>query len=234
MYETVKRLRQYASQIFCYAIANGLAETDPTQPIIKALKTKKVEHRKAMELSELPQFLSKIERNEARLYPQTLLALKLMVLTFTRKKELTDAMWDEIDFNDKVWVIPAERMKMGKSHIVPLSNQALALFQEVRELNQYSDYVFPSYINPRKSMHEDTPLRALYSLGYKGIATIHGFRAMAMTAIIEKLGYSPDIPDAQLAHAKRNSLGEAYDRAQYLPERTKMMQEWANFVDGVK
>ncbi len=231
VYETTKRLRQYASQIFCYAIATGRAETDPTQPIIGALKTKKVEHHKSMEVSELPNFLKKIEANEKRLYRQTILSLKLMNLTFTRKRELTEAKWKEIDFKGAMWTIPEERMKMGKSHLVPLSKQSLKILEELKTLNGQSEYIFTSIIAPRKPMNEDTPLRALYSMGYKGIHTVHGFRALAMTAILENLGYSFDIADAQLAHSKNNSLGDTYDRSKYLSQRKVMMQDWANYID---
>ncbi len=233
VYETTKRLRQYASQIFKYAIASGVADNDPSYHIQGALKTKKVEHQKSLPLSELPELLQKLERNDARLYPQTRLALKLMILTFTRKKELSHAKWDEISFEDKMWIIPAERMKMKKDHIVPLSKQSFALFKELKELNGDWEYVFPSPHKPRQPMHEDSILRALYRLGYKGAATIHGFRALAMTTIMEKLGYRYEVPDRQLAHSKGSSVKAAYDRAEFLQERTKMMQDWADYLDEV-
>jgi integrase len=233
VYETTKRARQYASQIFQYAIATGRAENDPSISLVKAIKTKEVEHHKAMEISELPAFLQKINANEARLYKQTCLALRLMVLTFTRKKELTHARWQEINFKDKTWIIPAERTKMKKPHIVPLSKQALAIFEELKVINGEWEYVFTGQHSQRKPMNPDTILRALYRLGYKGDATIHGFRAMAMTAILENLGYPFDVADAQLAHSKKGSLGAAYDRAKYIKQRTLMMQDWSNYIDDL-
>ena len=115
----------------------------------------------------MPELLRKLERNDARLFPQTRLALKLLVLTFTRKKELAHAKWEEINFDDKTWIIAAERMKMKKEHIVPLSTQSIAILNELKEMNDNWDYVFPSQISTRKPMNEDTILRALYNLGYK-------------------------------------------------------------------
>ena len=232
--EMTRRVRQYAKQIFDYAIAHDLVETNPTAPITRAFKTKKVEHQKALPLEELPNLLQKIEQNDARLYPQTRLALKLMLLTFTRKKELTDAKWKEINLKDKVWIIPAKRMKMKKEHIVPLSDQSVAIFKELQEISSQWEYVFPSFTSPRKPMHEDTILRALYRFGYKGQATIHGFRALAMSTIMEKLGYRFEVPDRQLAHSRGNNVKAAYERAEFLDDRKRMMQDWADYLDKIR
>ncbi len=232
--DTVKRCRQASNQIFRFAIASGKAKYNPASDIAEALQTKQVEHHKSMPLELLPEFLDKIERNEARLYKQTILALKMMVLTFTRKKELSHAKWEEISFEDKLWVIPAERMKMKKEHIVPLSKQAIEILTELKEINDHWEYVFPSPVKMQKPMHEDTILRAIYKLGYKGIATIHGFRALAMTTIMEELDYRYEVPDLQLAHSKGDSVRQAYDRTQFMQERIKMMQEWADYIDGLR
>lgn len=232
--DTVKRLRQYVGQIFRFAIAHGKATYNPAPDIIDALQTRKVEHFAAMTLEELPEFIHKLDRNEARLFPQTCLALRLMVLTFTRKSELAHAKWDEINLEEELWVIPPERMKMGQEHIVPLSKQAVSILEELHRMNGNWEYVFPSIHKPRQHMHEDTLLRALYRLGYKGKATIHGFRALAMTTIMEKLGYRYEVPDLQLAHSKGDKIRAAYDRTQFLDERKKMMQDWADYIDSTK
>jgi integrase len=232
--DTVKRLRQYSSQIFRYAIAHGKAEYNPAGDISEALKTRKSEHFKSMPFDKLPDFLNQIETNDDRLYMQTRLALKLMVLTFTRKTELSHAKWDEVDFKNKVWTVPAERMKMGKEHIVPLARQSLEIFKQLKEMNEGWDYVFPSMQKPKQPMHEDTILRAIYRLGYKGIATIHGFRSLAMTLIMEKLGYRYEVPDLQLAHEKTDKIRAAYDRAEFMSERIKMMQDWADYIDKLR
>lgn len=231
--DTTKRVRQNAGQIFRYAIASGKAIYNPSQDIAEALKTKEVQHLKAMPLSELPEFIRKINRNDARLYRQTCLALRMMVLTFTRKKELTHAQWSEFNLEEKIWLIPAARMKMKKEHYVPLSNQVLEILYELKEMNSNWPHVFPSQVRPNKPMHEDTILRALYRLGYKSEATIHGFRSLAMTTIMEELGYRYEVPNLQLAHSKGDSIRQAYDRTEFMPERKKMMQDWADYIDAI-
>lgn len=234
VYETTKRARQYCSQVFRYAIATGRIERDITVDIYGALKHSRVEHHSALDVKDLPDFLNKLEKNEARLFPQTKMAIELMLLTFVRTSELLEATLSEIDFSGKVWVIPAERMKMRKAHIVPLSNQAIKIMEKLREVNSEWGYLLPSQKAPHKSMSNNTILYALYRMGYKGKTTGHGFRALAMTAIKEKLGYRHEVVDRQLAHSHRNSVDAAYDRAQFLDERKKMMQEWADYIDGLK
>jgi len=164
-------------------LPEGMADYNPAQDLSDALKTYKVESFKAMPIEELPSFLRKVNTNDARLFKQTCLALRLMVITFLRKKELSHARWDEFDLKNKIWVVPATRMKMKKEHIVPLSSQSIEILEELKEMNGSWEHVFPSLHKPSKPMHEDTILRALYKLGYKGTATIHGFRAWAMTTI---------------------------------------------------
>ena len=231
--DTVKRLRQSAGQIFRFAIAGGLADYDPARDLSDALKTPKVESLKSMPITELPNFIRKVNRNDARLFKQTCLALRLMVITFLRKKELSHAKWEEFDFENKIWLVPATRMKMKKEHLVPLSSQSIEVLEELKEMNGSWEHVFPSRVRPNSPMHEDTILRALYKLGYKGDATIHGFRALAMTTIMEELGYRYEVPDLQLAHSKGDAVRKAYDRTKFLDERTKMMQEWADYVDSI-
>lgn len=234
VFETTKRARQYCSQIFRYAVATGKAERDISVDIIGAFRHVKVEHHAALDVKELPEFLDKLNRNEARLFSQTQTAIRLMLLTFVRTAELLEATWEEINFKDKVWVIPAERMKMRKAHIVPLSKQVLEILKSLKEANAQWQYILPSQQSPRKPMSNNTILYALYRMGYKGKTTGHGFRALAMTAIKEKLGYRHEVVDRQLAHAHRNSVDAAYDRAQFLDERTIMMQDWANYIDSLR
>jgi integrase len=231
--DTVKRLRQATGQIYRYAIASGRAEVNPATDLADALKVAEVEHLKAMPLSELPTFIHKINHNEARLFRQTCLALKMMVLTFTRKKELAHAKWEEFDLEGEMWVIPAERMKMKKAHNVPLSKQVLEILHELKTINPNSEFVFPSVQKPRQPMHPDTILRALYKLNYKGAATVHGFRSLAMTTLMEELNYRYEIPDLQLAHSKGDSVRKAYDRTEFMDERIKMMQHWADYVQAI-
>jgi len=155
------------------------------------------------------------------------------MLTFVRTKELTEAEWSEFDLDNAEWIIPPKRMKMKRPHIVPLSRQAVEILKEQKELTGGWPLVFPNQVRPKKPMSNNTILGAIDRLGFKGRTTGHGFRALAMTAIKEKLGYRHEVVDRQLAHAPRNKVDAAYDRAEFLDERKRMMQEWANYLDVV-
>ena len=160
--------------------------------------------------------------------------MRLLMLTFVRTKELIEAKWDEFDLENAQWVIPPERMKMRNEHIVPLSKQALAILHDLKERNQKWEWVFPGHHSPRKHMSNNTILKGLERLGFKGRMTGHGFRALAMSTIKEKLGYRHEVIDRQLAHAAKSMVTRAYDRAQFLDERAIMMQEYADYLDGQK
>ena len=233
--EISRRCKQMAGQVFRYAIATGRAERDPSHDITGALKTPKKKHFKAMTIKDLPAFIHALDKNDARLFPQTINATKLMMLTFVRTGELIASKWDEIDMEKKEWHIPAERMKMKRPHIVPLCKQALDILKNQKELTGglglKSDWVFPSIAKPRNHMSNCTILGAIKRLGYGDIHTGHGFRALARTVIREELGYHSEIIEKQLAHQSKEALGEAYDRTTFLKERKKMMQDWANYLD---
>jgi integrase len=162
---------------------------------------------------------------------QTKIAFKLIVLTMVRTGELIAAKWSEIDFMKQLWRIPADRMKMGQEHIVPLSRQVIRLFQEVNKLNGDSEYVFPNRNRPTSHISENTLIYALYRLGYHSRATVHGFRATAST-ILHEQGFRADVIERQLSHGERNSVRAAYNHAQYLKERTEMMQHYSDFVEA--
>ena len=211
-------------------MANGWVERDVSVDIIGAFKQVRVKHYSALDSNDLPEFLKKLERNEARLFPQTRIAIELMLHTFVRTNELLEAKWHEFDMEGKTWLIPAERMKMRKAHLVPLSIQVLKFLNDLKSQNTNSEYILTSLHSSKIPMSNNTILYALYRMGYKGKTTGHGFRALAMTTIKEKLGYRHEVIDRQLAHAHRNSVDAAYDRAQFLNERKKMMQEWSDFI----
>lgn len=232
-HEIARRALQTCGQIFRYAVVTGRAESDPTRDLKGALKPFKKGHYAALDSKDLPEFLKVLGNNDARLYPQTLRALRLLMLTFVRTGELIQAKWDEFDLDAAEWNIPAERMKMRKPHIVPLSKQAIALLKEQKELTGQWDWVFPNQVRPKKSMSNNTILMALRRMGYQGEMTGHGFRALAMSTIKEKLGYRHEVVDRQLAHAPRNKVDAAYDRAAFLDERRKMMQHWADYLTAV-
>lgn len=230
-YEMANRARQYTSKIFRYAVATGKAQRDLTLDLADALAVHKTQHQPALEPKDIPDFLTALKRNDARLYPQTRLALKMLMLTFVRPIELASAEWSEFDFHDKRWIIPAAKMKMGFDHIVPLASQTLDILHQMKLLNGSRQYVFTNQANPKKHMARDTLSKAVRSLGFQDRHTAHGFRALARTAIREKLNYDSEIIERQLAHAPNTSLGRAYDRTHFIEKRTAMMQDWGDFLD---
>lgn len=234
--EVTSRAKEICGQIFRYGIATGKCKRDVAADLKGALKVRKEKHYPALDIKEMPEFLKDLEVNKPRLYERTRRGIKLLMLTFVRTSELIKAKWSEFDFKNAQWEIPAERMKMGKPHIVPLSKQVLKLLQEQKEETGHlnTEWVFPSQVRPKEHMSENTLLFAITKrLGYKGRMTGHGFRALAMSTIKEKLNYRHEVIDRQLAHAHRSKVDRAYDRAQFLDERRKMMQDWADFMNKV-
>lgn len=233
--DIANRVRQICGQVFRYGIQTGRCKRDPSSDLRGALKTRKKQHFAALSTREIPEFLEALERNEARLYPQTRRAIELSLLTFVRPGELRKSTWDEIDFGDKLWIIPAERMKMRREHIVPLSKQAIEILKDQKQQTNHlnTDWVFPSLVRPRNPMSDGTVNVAIKKLGFQGRMTAHGFRALARTAIREKLSYDPDVIECQLAHKQPGPLGEAYNRVQFIEKRQIMMQEWADYLDQV-
>lgn len=232
-YEPAHRLRQYCGQIFKYAIIHELAENNPAADISAVLKPVKKTHYACIDTKEIPELLNAIDRNDARLHNDTRHAIRLLMLTFVRTKELIESKWCEFDLDNAQWVIPAERMKMRNEHIVPLSKQAVEILRDLKERNERWDWVFPGHHSPRKHMSNNTILKGLDRLGFKGRMTGHGFRALAMSTIKEQLGYRHEVIDRQLAHAPQSMVQRAYDRAQFLDERKIMMQDWADYLDKV-
>lgn len=238
-YHLARRILQIMGQVLRYAVVSGRAERDITTDLKGALKKYKKGHYAAIDADQLPEFLATVHKNEARLFKQTVLALRLMLLTFVRTSELINATWDEFDLDNAMWVIPPERMKMRTPHQVPLSHQVLAILSDLKETYGNEGYILPSVVRRNQPISNNTILTALARLGYKKAMTGHGFRALAMSTIKEKLGYRHEVVDRQLAHLPRNAVDQAYDRAMFLSERKKMMQEWADYisilsVDGVR
>jgi len=231
--ELAKRVIQMSKHIFQFAIITGRAERNIAEDLKGLIKPKPKSHFAAIDHRELPEFLHVLYSNKARLMPLTHLAVQFMMLTFVRTSEMIKAEWREFDFEDKAWIIPAHRMKMGKEHIVPLSDQAIGILHQIRNLHQNQKYVFPSRENSQNHMSNNTILMALRRMGYGGKMTGHGFRSMAMSTIMEKLKYRFEVPDRQLAHSKKGDVNKAYDRAMFLDERKVMMQDWADYLDNI-
>ena len=230
-YDLTKRVLHIIGQVLRYAVITGRAERDVTPDLRGALKRHKSGHYACIFPEEIPDFLKALNSNNARLYLQTVLAIRLLMLTFVRTKELIEATWDEFDFDRKIWTIPPERMKMRRQHEVPLSRQVIEILQDLKNMFPTRQYILPSIINAKKPISNNTILKALESMGYKGRMTGHGFRALAMSTIKENFDYRHEVIDRQLAHLPSNKVDQAYDRAQFMPQRTQMMQDWADFVD---
>ena len=236
IYDTVRRVRYVCGQIFRYGIQRGKCQTNPVDHLKGAFKTKENEHHRTLDFNRIPDFLKALERNEARLYERTRNAIWFSLYTFQRPGEIRKARWSDINLEEKLWSIPKEQMKMKRDHIVPLSDQAVTILLKQKEevKNLKSDWVFPSQPMPKKPMSDGTVNTALKRLGFGKEIVAHGFRALARTTIHEKLRYNGEIIEKQLAHKTNNPLGEAYDRTQFLEDRIKMMQDWANYLDTLK
>ncbi len=232
-YEPAHRLRQYCSQVFRYAIIHDFAQINPASEVGMVLKPVKKSHYACLEIHEIPELLRAIDRNDARLHTDTRQAMRLLMLTFVRTKELIEAKWDEFDLENAQWVVPAERMKMRNEHVVPLSRQSLEILHDLKARNGKWEWILPGHHSRKKHMSNNTILKGLDRLGFKGRMTGHGFRALAMSAIKEKLNYRHEVIDRQLAHAPKSMVQRAYDRAQFLDERKIMMQDWADYLDGL-
>jgi integrase len=218
-----------ASQVFRYAIATGRADIDPAAPLRGTFKAQKVRNFAAVtKPQEFGELIAKIKVYDGSVL--TRCALLLMAYTFVRTGELRGAEWSEFDEAGAVWRVPAERMKMGEEHVVPLSRQALGVLSELKLLTANSRVVFPNERKPQKPMSENTILYALYRMGYHSRATGHGFRSSAST-MLNELGFDADVIERQLAHGERNKIRAAYNRAEYISERREMMQRWADYID---
>lgn len=232
-HETRSKVGQRIGMVMRYGIATGRCERDPTADLRGAFITPKSKGHAALSAAELPEFLEKLDGYDGDI--QTRLGLKLLMLTFVRTGELRGAYWTEFELegDTPTWRIPAERMKMGAEHIVPLSRQAVDVLKELRALTGTAPLAFPSRSKLTKPMSENTLLYALYRLGYHSRATAHGFRATAST-ILNEQGWRPDVIEKQLAHSPKDKVRAAYNRAGYLDERRTMMQHWADYLDGRK
>ena len=231
--ETVASLlRQWSSAIFRYAAATLRADADPAAALKGAIHRPKTEHHKPLSRDQIADFSKALSAYGG--YRTTVIALRLMLLTFVRTKELRKANWSEIDFDRREWRIPASRMMMREPHIVPLSRQALALLRELHSYTGARVFLFPNYRTPDTSMTATTLNRALERMGFNGRDSVgfsaHGFRATAST-ILNETGFRPEVIERQLAHKERNKVRASYNQAEYLGERREMMQRWADLTD---
>ena len=232
-HETAHRVRALAGRVLRFAVATGRARYDVATDLRDALAPVKSKNFASVtDPTRVGELMRAIHGYSG--HPVTALALKLAPLVFVRPGELRAAEWSEIDIANAEWRIPGVRMKMGELHIVPLSRQALALLRELEPLARGGRYLFPSLRTRDRPMSDNTINAALRRLGYASEdQTGHGFRTMASTLLNEQ-GFPPDVIELQLAHAERNKVRAAYNRAQRLPERRKMMQAWADYLDRLR
>ena len=232
-YETARRVLQLAGRVFRYAVATARLPSDPSRDLRGALTAPQPTHYGAIiEAKRAGELLRAIEGYDGQVL--TKLAMQLSANVFVRPGELRHAEWHEIDFETGLWIIPAGKMKMRRPHQVPLSRQSTELFRQLHAFTGPTGYVFPSIRTRTRPMSENTINAALRRMGYaKHEMTGHGFRSMASTLLNEN-GWNPDAIERQLAHAERNNVRAAYNYAEHLPERRKMMQWWADYLDGLR
>jgi len=230
--DVARRALQNTQQIFRYAMAFGLAEQNPAAAFRPSdiLKQRVTKNFARVDASELPSLLKKIDLYDGSHFVR--LALQMMAIVFVRTGELIPAQWSEFDRREKLWSIPAERMKMRRPHVVPLSRQLLAVLDELWERRRNDVWVFPGE-RSCPYMNKNSMLGALKRMGYKGEMTGHGFRGLAST-VLNEMGYARAHIEIQLAHAPKNEVEAAYNKALYLPQRRIMMQGWADFLDEIR
>ena len=230
---TAHRIQAVCSRVFRYAVATGRAKNDPSRDLRGALPPAQSGHFASLtnpdQIAALLRAIDDYQGDYSTVY-----ALRLSPYVFVRPGELRQAEWQEIDFEAQQWRIPAEKMKMRREHIVPLSRQSVQILQEIQCLNLERRYIFSSLRSPKRPISNNTVNAALRRMGYrKDQMTAHGFRSMASTQLNE-LGFKSDLIEKQLAHEEKNAIRAAYNRAEYLPERTQMMQQWADYLDDLK
>jgi len=226
--EMAKRTIREIGQIFKHAVRNGLAINNPAIDLAAAIKPHKTVNHKRINVQELPKLLQSINAYEGDILVR--LGFWVMCYTFVRTSELRFMEWCEIDYKRRLWTIPADKMKAGRVHIVPLAPQVIAILEQIRAFGFSDKYVF---FNPstRKPYSQNAFITALWRMGYKGRMTGHGFRGLASTTLHEQ-GFKHEAIELQLAHDRENKISAAYNGAQHLPYRIDMMNQWADFIDS--
>jgi integrase len=225
--EVARKILQRITAVFRYAIQTGRATYNPASDMKGVLKTRKVVHMPAISKSDLPDFLRKLSTGD--IHTTTKLALQFTIQTAARTGEVRGATWQEIDFKDNIWRIPAQRMKMDVPHNIPLSTQALAILERMERMHGRKVFIFPGIRQGSKQLSENTMLYALYRLGYHSKATVHGFRATFST-IANEADFNGDVIEKALAHEERNQVRAAYHRSEYIEQRRILMQWWGDLL----
>lgn len=228
-YETVKRVCRRLNEIMYYAVNMGMIDNNPLAKITDVFNSPKVKNQPTISPKELPEFMRALAIANIEL--QTRCAIEWQLLTLTRPSEAVGAKWQEIDFDNKVWSIPAERMKMDRSHNIPLSIQAMCLLDMMRAINSNNEFIFPSMKPPyNKPMSSQTANMAIKRMGFQGRLVAHGLRSLASTALNEQ-GFNYDVIESALSHIYKNSVRRAYNKAEYEKQKKIMLDWWGNFVE---
>ncbi|WP_145572553.1 tyrosine-type recombinase/integrase [Yersinia mollaretii] len=225
--EKTRKVRQRCGEVFRYAIITGRAAYNPAPDLASALSTPKKQHYPFLSAEEMPYFIRDLEGYTGSIITKN--AAKILMLTGVRTKEMRFATWQEIDLESGLWEIPAERMKMRRPHIVPLSTQVIALFKQLLPITGHYPYIFIGRNDHKKPISKETVNQVIELLGYKGRATGHGFRH-TMSTILHEQGYDSAWIELQLAHVDKNSIRGTYNHAQYLEKRREMLQWYADFI----
>ena len=228
--ELVSKLCQRLNAIMTFALNTGLAETNPLAGIKKAFETPTVTNLPTIQPNELPELLTRLNNSNMKLVTRHLIYWQLH--TMVRSSEAAGAKWEEIDFKNSLWIIPAERMKMNRQHTVPLTKQALTILSDIRPLSGDSEYIFPADQLSRQ-INKEAANKALRKLGYKNKLVAHGLRSLASTTLNEQ-GFDADVIEAALAHVDKNEVRRAYNRAEYLERRRKLMYWWSEYISNAQ
>ncbi|WP_448556028.1 integrase domain-containing protein [Thalassotalea montiporae] len=229
--ETVKRLCRYINEIMRLAVASGTIELNPLTDLTKLFATPNKENMATIKPERLPEFMTALYNASIKRVTRCLVEWQLH--TMTRPIEAATAKWEDIDLENKVWVIPAERMKMKKPHTIPLTEQTLELLNFLITIRGASDYLFPGHRNPRDHINSQSANMAIKRMGFAGELVSHGLRALASTTLNEQ-SFDPDVIEAALAHIDKNEVRRAYNRAEYIERRRAMMIWWSNHIENAK
>lgn len=227
--EKAKKVRQRCSEVFRYAIVTGRAEYNPAADLTSAMSGHESKHYPFLTVEELPDFFKALSGYTGS--PLVVLAARLLILTGVRTGELRGAFWSEFDPEKAVWEIPADRMKMKRPHLVPLSTQALEIVQQLKVMSGQYPLVFPGRNDPRKTMSEASINQVFKRIGYTGKVTGHGFRH-TMSTILHEEGFNTAWIETQLAHVDKNAIRGTYNHALYLEGRREMMQWYADYIEA--
>lgn len=226
--ETVKRLCQRLNEVMTYAVNSGIISSNPLAGISKAFQQPIKQNLPTIEPSQLPMFMTTLSQASIKLTTRCLIEWQLH--TMVRPSEASGTRWDEIDFTNNLWSIPAERMKQKKPHVVPLTDQTIALLEIMKPVSSLSEYVFPSDRNPRTHTNAQTANTAIKRMGFDKQLVAHGLRSIASTVLNEQ-GFDGDVIEAALAHTGKNEVRNAYNRTDYLSRRKPVMDWWSEYID---